>query len=115
MEHSAIVIFGDKFMPSCNLQLHDCTVDEAITEISLFQAEVKKYAFQSLVSMIKNSINAGEVSIVAATKLSEKEFHSGVKRANISRIPEEISGPPRHMLITFREQPLRENAGGYLP
>jgi hypothetical protein len=41
-------------LSSCSLLLHEYTIDEAITEINLFQAEVKKYAFQSLVPMIKN-------------------------------------------------------------
>ena len=57
--------------------------------------------------MIKNSINAGEVSIVAATKLSEKEFDSAVKRA-LSRIPEEIRRHLDNMLITVQKQPSRK-------
>lgn len=48
-----------------------------------------------------------EVSIVAAAKLSEKEFDRAVKRA-IERIPEEIRRHLDNMLITVQRQPSRK-------
>jgi predicted Zn-dependent protease with MMP-like domain len=48
-----------------------------------------------------------EVSIVATSKLSEKEFDRAVKRA-IARIPEEIRRHLENMLITVQKQPSRK-------
>jgi predicted Zn-dependent protease with MMP-like domain len=86
-------------------------VDEAITETNLFQAEVKKYPSPLYLPHDKRCLlihfNRTEASILAAVKLSEKNFDSAVKKA-ISRIPEEIRRHLDNMLISVQKRPSRK-------